>query len=110
MRTNGNKYNVAPKEARTADNVVFHSRHEMEVYLGFAQLLRAGTILKLELQVPYELRTFNDVIVGKYLADFRVTDISGAVSVYDAKGVSTALYKWKRKHCEAEHGIRIIEL
>lgn len=98
---------------RTADGIVFHSRHEMNVYLQFAGLLRARTIIDLQRQVPFPIRVTDPngklVDVFKWIADFVVTD-RDRVSIIDAKGYATETYKLKKKLVEAQYGIRIIEL
>lgn len=104
------RYKVAAKEDRTADGVVFDSEHEMNQYLKLKMLYRAGTITDLELQPRFPL-VVNGVKVCEYVADFRCTDVSGRISIYDAKGHRDALYKLKYKLFHALYpDLRIIEL
>lgn len=101
---------VAPKEDRTADGVVFASKHEMLEYLKLKTLLNAGTLTDLELQPRFPL-VVNGVKVCDYIADFRCRDVSGRISIYDAKGHRDALYKLKYKLFHACYpDLRIVEL
>lgn len=105
------RYKVAAKENRTSDDgIVFHSRREMLCYVNqFRPLMRSG--IKVELQKPYLLFACGGmalgpgglfpVPVGKYIADFVVTENEGTVRVYDAKGHATETYKLKKKIFEA---------
>lgn len=110
----GARIKVAPPEERTADGIVFHSKHEMNVYLRFKPLVRAGTFKEMKRQVPYPIHVTapngQRVQVGKWLADFVITALDDRVSVYDAKGHRTEMYKLKKKCVEAEYGIRILEV
>jgi hypothetical protein len=50
-------------------------------------------------------------MVGHYVADFRYrSGPQGLLVVEDVKGVRTALYRWKKKHVEAQYGIQITEI
>lgn len=119
-RTRRNKYNVAPPEQRTADGIVFDSKHEMECYINqFRPLMRAG--VKVELQKSYALFACGGMALGqhglfpidvcKYIADFVVTEASGQLRVYDAKGHPTPEYKLKKKWFAACYPhLRIVEI
>ena len=96
------------KEARTWDNVVFDSVRECERYKQLKSLQRSETVCELELQPRFEL-SINGVRLGEYRADFRYKDRDGRTHIEDAKGARTPLYKWKKKHVEAQYGIRILE-
>ena len=48
--------------------------------------------------------------IGKYIADFEFYLPNGTRVVEDAKGVRTALYRWKKRHVEAQYGITIVEV
>lgn len=102
------KYGVAPKEERTWDGIVFASKHEMQRYLHLKMLERAGIIKNLQLQTKLEL-SVNGRRIGEYRPDFQYDDLDGRTTYEDAKGVATALFKWKKKHAEIQYGIRIIE-
>jgi hypothetical protein len=50
------------------------------------------------------------VVVGSYICDFVYQTVpAGDTIVEDVKGVRTDLYRWKRKHFEAEYGVTILE-
>lgn len=91
------------------DNIVFDSKREALRYSELKMLLRCGTIKDLELQPVYELAV-NGRRIGEYRADFRYKALDGKQAIEDSKGMRTPLYKWKKKHCEAQYNIRIIEV
>lgn len=78
-----------------------------------------GQIRNLELQPSFPLHGANGEQIGVYRADFRYEnrvlaryfndDPTWVDVVEDVKGVRTALYRWKKKHFEAEYGITIRE-
>ena len=108
------KYGVADKADRTGeDGFVYDSKREMLVFGQLCLLQRAGIIRGLERQVRYDLHATGPLgaktKVCSYVADFRYVDLDGRVTVSDAKGVRTALYKLKRKWMEIEYHIRILE-
>lgn len=47
--------------------------------------------------------------IGVYVADFVVVFADNRSEVQDVKGMKTSLYKWKKKHFEAQYGEKIIE-
>ena len=76
---------------------------------------KAGKIECLELQPRFDLtvrRTLSKARkIGAYVADFKYFDMTtGAEIIEDVKGMKTALYRWKKKHCEAQYGIQITEV
>jgi hypothetical protein len=90
----------------------FPSKREAARYQTLTMLERLGEIRHLRLQVGFDLHEPGGVEVGKYVADFTYEQASehGWLDVVeDAKGVRTALYRWKKKHAEAEYGIEIRE-
>lgn len=102
----------ASKERRTVDGITFDSLKEAKRYqtLKFSQI--AGTISRLECQVPYALHV-NGVQIGCYIADFEYLNATGRLIVEDIKSPHTAkdpLYRWKIKHLAAEYGIEITEV
>jgi hypothetical protein len=116
------KYGAVPT---LSHGIRFHSKREAARYHELLLLARAGEIWDLELQPVFMLcvpsttgtvsgglrdlaGTFNGRI-GVYRADFRYWDRSGCV-VEDVKGVATPLYKWKKKHVEAQYGITVQEI
>ncbi len=100
----------------TVDGIVFDSKKEAKRYQELKLMEKAGRIRYLRTQVAFLLRAGRDnAAVGHYVADFCYEERSLAVPdwwepiVEDAKGVRTAMYRWKAKHMLAEHGIRIRE-
>lgn len=113
------KYNVdnspAGIEARTVDNIVFASKREMHGYLSLKALLRTGILVSLERQVKFplhavEARSGQKATVCVYVADFVAQDKDGKTAIYDSKGVSTQLYKIKKRWFELQYGLRIVEI
>lgn len=118
------------------DGVTFASQKEARRYQELRLLERAGEICQLELQPVFELvvvemtvgsrlkraaakmagrstHGIGHVAVGSYRGDFRYRtgdDGTGAVVVEDVKGFKTPLYRWKKKHVEAQYGIQIREV
>jgi hypothetical protein len=82
-------------------------------------LERAGEIRELTLQPVYPLMVpgrgtggpYDRVCLGKYVADFRYREgPRGILRVEDVKGFKTPLYRWKKKHVEAQYGIEVKEI
>jgi len=118
------KYGATPT---TLDGIRFDSAKEAKRYLELKALERAGEIWELELQPAFELfapSTSGYLLraaiavassglfsLGYYYGDFKYCDKATVPYVVeDVKGVRTALYKWKKKHVEAQYGIRIREV
>ena len=106
------KYNAKPQ---TVDGVKFASTKEATRYGELKMLEKAGSIRLLALQVPFGLNAGNDrrINIGKYVADFTYEERTGgrwALVVEDVKGMKTPLYRWKKKHVEAQYGISIREV
>jgi hypothetical protein len=110
------KYHAQPT---VVDGIRFHSKREAQRYGELKLLETHGRIHGLELQPAYPL----DVLglasskIGTYVADFKYCEcltphdcMCMALVVEDVKGVKTALYKWKKKHVEAQYGIQIREI
>lgn len=94
----------------TVDNLSFDSRAEAARYQELTLLLQFGTISQLRLQTKWPL-IVNGITISSYISDFDY--LEGEVSelkVEDVKGVRTPLYRLKRKHFEAQYGIKIIEV
>jgi hypothetical protein len=91
------------------DGIRFASQKEARRYQELRLLEKAGEVAAIELQVPYVLSA-NGKTLGKYVADFVYIQRNGVVRVEDVKGFKTPLYKWKRKHVEAQYGVQIIEI
>lgn len=111
----------------TIDGVTFDSKAEGRRYQELKALEAAGEIWELELQPVFPLTvpsttgtiagaakalagTFRGRI-GEYRADFKYYDkATVGYVVEDVKGFKTPLYRWKKKHVEAQYGIRIREI
>ena len=111
----------------TVDGITFHSAKEARRYQELLLLQRAGEIWELECQprfvlsVPstsgYLARAAKALTagglfrVGVYVADFKYRDKDTVPYVVeDVKGFKTPLYRWKKKHVEAQYGITIREV
>lgn len=102
-----NKYRAIPT---MVDGIRFHSRREAERYGNLKLLLRCKEIANLRLQVEYPIKV-NDQHVCTYIADFVYDDLAtGQEVVEDAKGMSTPVYRLKKKLLKATQGINIIEV
>lgn len=96
------------------DGITFDSKREAERYLALKGEQAAGLIsgLLIQPQRPLHVTTPQGVkvAIGRYIADFRYIR-DGQEVIEDAKGFrGKELYIWKRKHVEAEYGIRIVEV
>jgi hypothetical protein len=115
------KYGAVPVEV---DGIRFASKREANRYGELLMLERAGEIRDLVLQPSFELHaprlpaltggsrpteSYAFLVVGVYRADFVYATKAGTV-VEDCKGFRTPLYRWKKKHVEAEYGVRIVEV
>jgi hypothetical protein len=97
----------------TVDGITFHSKKEAARYGQLKMLEKAGEISSLYLQPRYDLNVGYALTdpIGRYVADFSYTDTrTGLVVVEDVKGFKTPLYRWKKKHVEAQYGIEIREV
>jgi len=96
------------------DGHFFPSNAEGIRYLQLKELQELGTIAELELQPPFPFHV-NGHLVGSYRADFRYRILPGQlgtrVLIEEVKGVSTDLYRLKKKLVHALYpGVEIIEL
>lgn len=92
------------------DNVVFASKREANRYQELCLLLAGGQIADLVLQPRWPL-VVNGVKVATYVGDFAYTDrVTGRLTVEDAKGVRTPVYRLKAKLMLACHGLEITEV
>jgi hypothetical protein len=115
------KYGAKPT---TVDSIRFDSQAEARRYRELKLLEKAGQINSLCLQPVYELRAPNDhdqwgseQKIGEYRADFSYQECNHGnghrgwrTIVEDVKGFKTPLYRWKKKHVEAQYGITIREV
>lgn len=98
-------------QVTVVDGIKFHSKAESERYKELKLLLRAGKISGLELQPQFQLHAGNNKVIGKYICDFSYWDKEASIWMHeDVKGISLPLYKWKKKHVEAEYGVTITEI
>jgi hypothetical protein len=88
------------------DTLSFDSKAEAKRWDRLRQMQAAGLISGLCTQVPLRLEVSGKVI-GKYIADFGYQSGGGLAVYEDVKGCDTPLSAWKRKHAEAQYGIRI---
>lgn len=104
------KYAATPT---LVDGIRFDSKKEARRYTDLRLMEMAGEIGQLERQPSFELHAVNPatgeiVTLGSYRADFRYRRLSGVV-VEDVKGFKTPIYRWKKRHVEAQYGIQILE-
>ncbi len=122
------RYEVANKEDRTADGIVFDSRKEMIDYVNiFRPLINSGITVKRQVRFPlwahpgvhYDdmnrtLVTYTPaapVKVSEYIADFVVVEKVGHPRIYESKGHRTAEYKRTAKWFHACYPeLRIVEI
>lgn len=95
----------------------FASKAEARRYGELKLLEKAGKIDSLRCQVPHDLCVGGADgyrrPIGKYIADFVYFDRTVKPwrnVVEDVKGFRTPLYRWKKKHFEAQYGIKIKEV
>lgn len=97
------------------DGITFHSKKEANYYGKLKLLKRAGEVINIDLQPPYEFlicyinpatgqKSYHD---GKYIADFRVTYKDGSVEIIDVKGFSTDVFRRKQRIMKEIFGIEI---
>jgi len=86
----------------------FDSKAEAARYLELRLLEKAGKVTSLQCQPEWKLHV-GQVCIGKYRADFAYVD-GQQVVFEDVKGYKTPLYRWKKKHVEAEYGVAITEV
>ena len=116
------KYGAVPT---VIDNIRFASAKEARRYGELKLLLKAGEIRNLELQPRFPLRVSRsniqtnmpETLLGEYVGDFQYEERDNALGydcwpriVEDVKGFKTPLYRWKKKHVEAQYGIQIREI
>lgn len=114
---NGHKYGAV---RTTVDSITFASKAEAKRYGELKLLEKAGEIIGLKVQPEFSLNAWSAdhadcPKVGVYRADFEYVipgyrPITDQRVIEDVKGVKTALYRWKKKHFEAQYGITITEI
>lgn len=110
----------------TVDGIKFRSKAEAYRYGELKMMEKAGLIRSLQLQPAYVLSVENgcypdergrQIDLGKYVADFRYERFQWPgkskeceTVIEDVKGFKTPLYRWKKKHVEAQYGITVTEV
>lgn len=101
------------------DGLKFHSKREAKRYQELRLLEKAGEVKELILQPRFPLLVpgrgnggaYERVHLGDYVADFRYRlGPRGLLMIEDVKGFKTPLYKWKKRHVEAQYGITVTEV
>lgn len=121
MRT-PHKYGAKPT---IVDGIRFASTKEAHRFAELKLLQMAGEIHALDRQPRFPLFVpahgnggpYERACIGEYRADFSYCTckrgakcIQSMRVVEDVKGFKTPLYKWKKKHVEAQYGITIREV
>lgn len=94
------------------DSIWFQSEGEGYYYLELKALLDRGDIWEIKRQIPFEF-VVNDIVVGKYVADFGVLYYDGRVEIIDYKSrftVMLAHYQLKKALMLACYGVIIKEV
>lgn len=90
--------------------IFFHSKAERRRWTQLRLLERAGEIQNLKLQEPFPL-VVNGLKIGVYYADFSYVEVRTETAIIeDIKGISTAVYKLKKRLVNALYGVDIVEL
>ena len=100
------KYRNQPTEL---DGILFDSKKEANRWFQLKLMEKAGEVRELGRQVPFVLRVSENVI-GKIVLDLVYYDEKLAEMVYEdvkSPATITQLFKWKRKHFEAQYGLKI---
>ena len=85
-----------------SDNIKFSSKAERAYYHHLKTLQKNGDILFFLMQVPFRLPGNT-----KYIVDYQVFYADGTVAFVDVKGVSTPMFKMKKKQVEDIYPIEI---
>jgi hypothetical protein len=101
------KYGVGPKEGRTYGGRVYDSVLECRYAQQLDVWKAAGAVSTWTPQIVFVLHAKGGEPIGKYWCDFRVWFADGHSEFVECKGVDLPLGKWKRKHCEAEYGVKV---
>lgn len=88
MRKGKSKYNVAAKENRTADGILFDSRGERDLYLALKPLAREGAKLLVHARMPLWSSAPS---VGKMESYINVDFVLVDVKVVGARGMRYAI-------------------
>jgi hypothetical protein len=111
-----NKFNVAAKEDRTADGIIFASKREMQCYLALKIAERAGLIRDLKLQPRYVVQPKMTLPDGTkqraitYVLDFEFERDGRGLVVVDVKGMELPMWKMKAKMFRARYPDILLEI
>mgnify|MGYP001599522917 FL=1 len=99
------KYHAVPT---VVDGIRFASKREAAAYSELKLLEKVGAVANVELQPRYEIEV-NGRKICDYVADFRYLDGGkfGKLTVADAKGFQTPVFRLKRKLMSAVFGIEV---
>ena len=108
------QYRALPKKRRhkygakrtTLDGITFDSKGEALRWKELKTLERARKICGLCRQLGFPLHA-GGVHLGDYVCDFAYVEAGRSV-IEDYKGYDDVHARWKRKHAEAEYGIKIL--
>jgi hypothetical protein len=115
MSARPSKYHAQPT---IVDDIRFDSKREAKRYGELKLREKTGEIWDLEVHPLFPLIVqrqelaglpAEEVVIGVYEADFKYYELSTIPYVVeDAKGVRTPIYRWKKKHVEAQYGIAVV--
>ena len=117
----GVRTDAAGKLARTVDGHLFASKAEAKRYGELKLLQKAGAIFHVRVQPRFRLCAWTSKVqeeiqplpaLGEYRADFAYHLRADCVCAWgcvveDVKGVDTPLSRWKRRHVEAQYGVKV---
>jgi hypothetical protein len=91
----------------------YDSKAEAAYAAELDMMKRIGVVKDWWRQVPFVLHAVSSdggfrTAIGKYIVDFKILGADDTVTYCDVKGVATPLFKWKKKHAEAEYGVKIV--
>lgn len=109
------EYKLAKEHSLIGDGwELFKSRKEARRWLALLAAQDAGAVRNLDRQRRINLHVVRpDGLkekIGVYIADFVYDRAAGGQVVEDVKGYREDLYLWKKRHLEAEYGIRLEEV
>lgn len=96
LRSGEGKYHISPKEERTYNGRLYHSRAEARYAAQLDIKKRAGLIVDWRPQVRFPLSVHGEK-VATLVVDFEITYRSGHVEYVEIKGWETDISKLKRK-------------
>lgn len=98
----GNKYGAKKQVAK--DGIKRDSKFEASVADELLLRKQAGDILDYDSQFKVEMWAYDSsgkpVFKVNHKVDFRVHHCDGSFELYEAKGIETTDYKWRRKFLE----------